>query len=359
MNFKSLNGLRAIATLGIFVHHHWALLWIAESKDIYKDVYSKYIYEGFIGVTLFFILSGFLMTINYENKFDIINKKDVKLFYKKRILKIYPAHIITFLYSLLLLPICWDALLQIFLIQSYSGKLKYAFSYNGPSWFLSSILFSYLIFPFVMFFLKKRIQSLKAGIIILVSVYILEVFLVITLSSKISAHYWFYVFPPFRFLDFLMGVLIALIFYNNFKLIQINKKILNIAEVALLVILILFMVNSSNIREDYRFNFYYSLPFTVMLFVYLFSGGWISALLSKKVFQYISDLSLYIYLSHGILIGLISGFINKHGLSFLNYFIIIRIVFDFGIVFIVSILFKKIDEYIVSMIKRNFLKNEL
>jgi len=34
MNFKSLQGFRAIVTLSIFVNHGWVLLWIAESKDI-------------------------------------------------------------------------------------------------------------------------------------------------------------------------------------------------------------------------------------------------------------------------------------------------------------------------------------
>jgi len=351
MNFKSLNGLRAIATLGIFVHHHWALLWIAESKDIYKDLYSKYIYEGFIGVTLFFILSGFLMTINYENKFYTINKKEVLLFYKKRILKIYPAHIITFLLSLLIFPICWDAILQIFLIQSYSGKLKYAFSYNGPSWFLSSILFSYLIFPFVIYFLKKRIISLRGGIILIATAYLIQVFLVITFSSKISSHYWFYVFPPFRFLDFLMGILLALVFKNHIRVIKLNKSVLNIAEIGIIIILIILMVNSSNVKEDYRYNFYYSWVFAVMIFVYLFNGGWISAILSKKVFQSLSDLSLYVYLSHGLLIGHIGVLINFLGINYINQYIVLRILFDLIIVILVSVPFMKLDRFIVRTLE--------
>ena len=51
-------------------------------------------YYGYLGVDLFFVLSGFTMAIGYNNQFKDLNKSDLKNFYVKRLIRIYPLYIL-------------------------------------------------------------------------------------------------------------------------------------------------------------------------------------------------------------------------------------------------------------------------
>ncbi|MGN0240232.1 MAG: acyltransferase family protein [Candidatus Weimeria sp.] len=74
---QGLDGLRAIAIIGIIIYH----------------LLPSFLPGGFLGVNLFFVLSGFLLT--YTSLNDIHGKGFTVLnFYKKRILRIYPALIL-------------------------------------------------------------------------------------------------------------------------------------------------------------------------------------------------------------------------------------------------------------------------
>ena len=83
---QGLDGLRAIAIIGIIIYH----------------LLPSFLPGGFLGVNLFFVLSGFLLT--YTSLNDIHGKGFTVLnFYKKRVLRIYPALI------LLVLTACFFA----------------------------------------------------------------------------------------------------------------------------------------------------------------------------------------------------------------------------------------------------------
>lgn len=88
--FKNLNGLRFIAAFLVIIHH------IEQFKHLFQ--YPGYVYHsqidslGDIGVIIFFVLSGFLITYILLKEKD--SKKDIALlpFYMKRILRIWPLY---------------------------------------------------------------------------------------------------------------------------------------------------------------------------------------------------------------------------------------------------------------------------
>ncbi len=100
--FPNLNGLRFIAALLVIVHH------IEQIKDMYglPNNYSSSFVQiiGELGVILFFVLSGFLITyllLEEENRTQTIA---VKNFYLRRILRIWPLYFLIAALGLFLLP---------------------------------------------------------------------------------------------------------------------------------------------------------------------------------------------------------------------------------------------------------------
>ena len=101
-----------------------------------------------------------------------------------------------------------NSFLNLTLLQSWYSPAK--FTFNGVTWFLSSIMFAYLLVPKMVTFFKNRDQ--KFYIISFLVVSILKMVLD-TWGYKFPHHFYafsLYVNPAYRFLDFLLGFLFSL-----------------------------------------------------------------------------------------------------------------------------------------------------
>jgi peptidoglycan/LPS O-acetylase OafA/YrhL len=83
----SLDGLRAIAILGVFLHH--TCVWFPAVNPPLA-ITRAYLWLGFIGVDLFFVLSGFLITGILLDTREASNY--FKGFYARRALRIFPLY---------------------------------------------------------------------------------------------------------------------------------------------------------------------------------------------------------------------------------------------------------------------------
>ncbi len=95
--FEGLNTLRAIAALVVVVSHI-ELIKMENKLSNYFDTVP----DGHIGVVLFFVLSGFLITfllVEEQNKYGKINFKN---FYLRRILRIWPLYYLILFLSFVL-----------------------------------------------------------------------------------------------------------------------------------------------------------------------------------------------------------------------------------------------------------------
>lgn len=146
---KQLTVLRFFAAMWVVAFHYWPDL-----GPVFPNVVSK----GYLGVELFFVLSGFILSHVYlqafgERRFSYLD------FLWARLARIYPVHIVTLagmgaLIGVAVLvgvqagenTIVWASLpAQLFLTQAWG--LAPQGGWNHPSWSISAEWFAYLSFP--------------------------------------------------------------------------------------------------------------------------------------------------------------------------------------------------------------------
>ncbi|WP_412850313.1 acyltransferase family protein [Chryseobacterium sp. PMSZPI] len=294
---KPLTSLRFFFAFFVFLSH---LSYLKEDQN-YKDIFEAIFSEGFLGVSFFFILSGFILALNYRDKF--INKKiTLKKFYLARFARIYPLYFITMLASI---PAFYSGfknlLYNVLLIQSYIPDSKIFFSYNAPSWSISDEMFFYALFPALIIILYKLSKFFK--IILLAAFISLVLLLNFALVEETKAHYWLYISPFIRIFDFLLGILLfdVVLYLKNKKL---KQSLFNFLEIGGIVTLVLFFIFHDNIPVSYRFSIYYWLPMCMIIlgasssFIFKETTTWISKILSWKVLVYLGEISFGFYLIH-------------------------------------------------------------
>lgn len=222
-HIPEIDGLRALAVLGVFLFH------------------IDYLNGGFLGVDVFFVISGYLIT-KILNKEKNLNFEIYKAFFIKRFKRLYPAlifvSIIILVISIIIIdPINLDrigksGLFSIFFLSNnfFWGESSYFDTSSNlkpflHTWSLGIELTFYLVFPLVFFFiLKKNFKTIFFFIIVSSSLIILYVLTKRPLfeTNVLNGFFYgkyindtlFFLFP-FRFFEFLFGSYIA--FYENKK----------------------------------------------------------------------------------------------------------------------------------------------
>lgn len=128
--FPNLNGLRFIAALLVVIHHSEQFKYIFKI-DNYWDVRSIR-NVGQLGVILFFVLSGFLITYLLLKEKNDAGTISIKHFYFRRILRIWPLYYLIMILAFFILPY--------FSLFSIPGFTE---SFNADYW---SIFILFLLF---------------------------------------------------------------------------------------------------------------------------------------------------------------------------------------------------------------------
>lgn len=203
--------------------------WVIEKSSYIYSILST----GAIYMDAFFILSGFLLYYLYSDKLQNFSYQTIKDFYLKRIKRIYPHYIVSTIVMCVLIGIVlWAIPIEIFCLQGFYPQLFTKMG-NGGTWFVSCLLFSYLLFPV----LNKIVISTKKNFLAVILLYIsLVYFVILGIELKIK---WvaIYIHPLYRMLEFWIGMYVGKIFLRK----QINTKsasLVAIISISLLFILI-------------------------------------------------------------------------------------------------------------------------
>lgn len=144
MRVEQLTFTRFLAAISIVVFHYGGNIFPFNIKFIH--LLFK---QANMGVSYFFILSGFVMVIAYKDKVKI----EYGDYIKRRFARIYPVYGLAILILLaywlaLKKPIDYKGLfLNLTLLQSWIPG--YALSFNGTGWSLAVEMFFYFTFPFL------------------------------------------------------------------------------------------------------------------------------------------------------------------------------------------------------------------
>src|SRR4051812_31494401 len=149
-NLPALTGLRGVGAVWVVLFH----TWIGR---------HQLVTSGYLGVDLFFILSGFILAHVYADRFTAPGA--YRRFLRARVARIYPLHIIM-LMSLAALVIAMPSfqlrfapsefrftaagfVACVFLVQDWLPRLEQ--TWNAPAWSLSAEWLVYLLFPIFIF----------------------------------------------------------------------------------------------------------------------------------------------------------------------------------------------------------------
>ena len=174
-----LDALRGVAVLSVVAYHglHW---WLVPAVAISPAAQwlSAIAAPGWLGVNLFFILSGFLIT---GILLDTRTRPNYwKNFYVRRILRILPLYLITLLILRFtpVLGISWTYVLVCLLYLANFAPAMHLESY-GPLWSLAVEEQFYLVWPF----LVRRLRPRTLAIICLASIFVSPILRYLSVSG--------------------------------------------------------------------------------------------------------------------------------------------------------------------------------
>lgn len=219
--FPALDGIRALAIVAVFADHYGGGSHGGRILILLNRVRSF----GWLGVDLFFVLSGFLITgILFDTLGD---SKYFRRFFARRSLRIFPVYYLVFAILLVLTPYAgyvWKPGHLLFL--AYLGNFlgNYNFDYYaiqathhpmmvaGISHFWSLCVEEqfYLLWPLAVFFLRKRRSLMTAGVALCALALVLRIAMY-HFGGPELAERWIVRTLPFRMDSLIMGGLLALL----------------------------------------------------------------------------------------------------------------------------------------------------
>ena len=336
---KPLTTFRFFAALLVFLSH----FSFFKEYDYLNWIYVRIFEEGYLGVTFFFVLSGFILTYNYHNKFNMLDQQGLLKFFIARLARIYPLHLLTFFLAIPLLYKAFlestvntsvKAILNLLLLQGYVPIDSVYFSFNTVSWSLSNEIFFYVCLPFIIFILNRiRLKSNKL-ISVLAGVWLFSISFVFTFRDIELNHWLFYIFPLFRLSDFLIGVFLALLFLNPPVQRKANQSIMyyTLMEFIAIFSLIIAIYYFPYVHQSLRYSVYYISFISLIIYIFAFQKGLISKLLSNKLLLFLGEISFSFYMLHYLVIRY-----SLH-LQIINSSPIILAVFSFTVSILASVL---------------------
>ncbi|KQV13230.1 MULTISPECIES: acyltransferase [unclassified Kitasatospora] len=217
----SLTGLRFVAALVVFVYHTSRTsptLVLAADKGFAHDFHEIAQPAGGLGVSFFFVLSGFILTWSARST------DTAAAFWRRRAVKIFPNYVLGWAAAMLLFAAATTpdrtAILNLLTLQSWTPGFRTYFSVDPPAWSIGVEVLFYALFPLLLP-LVRRIgpQHLKywiGGALLGIFAVPMTAYLALPSTPQIvtgpvsdDQFFFAYIFPPARLFDFLLGVLVA------------------------------------------------------------------------------------------------------------------------------------------------------
>lgn len=357
----SVQALRALAFLGIFLFH--AEFWMNWPE---------------LGVSVFFVLSGFLLYINNCNVNLNTSHRACFRFSIHRVKKLYPLHILTMSCAIILSLISFvrDGVdvkgivvllakigLNITLLQTWIPYSNINTSLNGVAWFLSVTMFLYFTFPKLLKLIRKAKCGVALGLCLLCIFggILLCIPMVYVLGSDSKIYGWFmYSFPIFRLTDFCVGCCVGRFFLfakeKNFEI--IIASLLEIFTLALTIIVLKIVANSDNFLLSAIFNrtsIYIPLA-ALWVFVFAMRKGIITIVLSNPLLIKLGNISQYLFLIHYVITQYCNYFLDSMDKPLDTHYRYMLIALELLVSILISCLYRRYEAKFLIIISKRYYK---
>lgn len=289
---KELDGVRAIAALMIMFFHFCQNF---ENNNIVYLSLKKFATFGQTGVSLFFVLSGFLITrILLSAK---TSPNYFRNFYVRRALRIFPLYYLFLVINYFIIPFLYKMPVADFGLQIYYWIYlqDFALTFNwrsiGPGhyWSLAVEEHFYMFWPLIIYFFNTR------KIVMTVITIIIVAFLVRILLMKLDFGTFF--FTLCRMDDLAIGALLAILEIKNMLTSKYSGRygLLLVLAIVPTISLWLFYSNSGNSILIFKF--------LLISFSYFSLLGYILTITSKHILKKILQLSFFSFtgkISYGL-----------------------------------------------------------
>lgn len=329
VHFPNLNGVRFIACFSVLIHHIEQVKYSFHLPNVYN--FHLINNSGKLGVGLFFVLSGFLITYLLLTERKRHRDINIRSFYMRRVLRIWPLYYLIILLSCFVfpaIPLFRDPSYDLYYFDANFYKRLGLFSvvlpnvamivYGSPylcaqTWSVGVEEQFYLLWPWVI--RNYKAKGLLLTVAIFVAILVVVLYVVVTLAGQNSSlaaqsteHVLLFFFGQFRILTMVIGGAGAcLVYYQKEAILRVMfQPLVQYTVYAILLIMLLANV---------------SLPGFTLEFYGLFFCFFITNLaanprsvvrLEQPVINYLGKISYGIYIYHTALIVLCVNVIRTY-----------------------------------------------
>ncbi|MDT0642276.1 acyltransferase [Zunongwangia sp. F363] len=350
IHLTGLNGLRAIASMAVVFSHISLALPLFGLAPLFTDALGnpKGILMASHGVTIFFALSGFLITFLLLKEKEK-QKINIQHFYIRRALRIWPLYylfiaVLTATYFVFgiefnekLVPF------YIFLAANIPIIINSMLPYMGHLWSIAVEEQFYLFWPWIGKFDNKKL--FKFAVVFAAIFYIIKFFLYVFRDDNVTLSLLLTAMNVTRFHIMIIGAIGAIFYYNKSKWIAyfINRK----TQVISWSIIALSALNIFNISSALIDSEIIAITTVMIIFSQIMRKNMIIDL-DKLIFNFLGKISYGVYVIHPLLIFLVYKIFGEfdHS-SFVNYILL------YGVIILATIILAYIS---YTYFERPFIK---
>ena len=174
--YRELDSLRGIAAIGIVLWHYRAHFQAAPLAEIFEPFYR----EGYCSVDFFFVLSGLVLAKAYGSEPRCRAFGDNMM---RRIARIYPLHFVTLIAAAMLQFVLVGLFHKPAFVTGYNDLYHFGlnlalsnyvgfqkgFSFNAPSWSISTEFYANTLF-FVLIFFGRRLKTSYVAVVLVTGI---------------------------------------------------------------------------------------------------------------------------------------------------------------------------------------------
>jgi peptidoglycan/LPS O-acetylase OafA/YrhL len=321
-NFPALTSIRMVAATMVFISHYDTFVF-----PIFPRFIHDYFEQFHVGVTIFFVLSGFLIYHRYAEKLPL-GRISLREYFVNRFARIYPMYFIVTVLAFLFgsgHAGFDDTGGVVFLNLSFLRGFFDDYKFTGVSsgWSLTVEEMFYLLFPLVIFAGRKLKFIFQPLIFLGIGLSLWICFRNISFHGFFSSLQFLFEFTFFgRCVEFYAGMALAMYINRRRSLVQQGKRCYRTmgGVVAILLCIYLMMLNHRHTGSHGPFIFFetlinnFVLPFGIVLFFYgvITEGSMIRRILETGPLVLLGKSSYVFYLIHvGFLFPLLYSWLGQ------------------------------------------------